>query len=56
MVSDGALARISAKDDGIGTAPDTLEKAFALFSQAARLSDRTSRLCGGRQQFLGHSL
>jgi PAS domain S-box-containing protein len=35
-------ARISVKDDGIGMAADTLDNAFALFSQAARSSDRSS--------------
>ena len=42
MACDGGLARISVKDDGIGMAPDTLEKAFDLFSQAVRSSDRST--------------
>jgi PAS domain S-box-containing protein len=39
--ADGQV-RISVKDDGMGMAPDTLEHAFELFSQAARSSDRTT--------------
>ncbi|MDB5948643.1 MAG: hypothetical protein JWR65_498 [Massilia sp.] len=49
VVCDGALARITVSDDGIGMAPETLDKAFELFSQAARSSDRAT---GG----LGHGL
>jgi PAS domain S-box-containing protein len=42
VVCDGALARITVSDDGIGMAPETLGKAFELFSQAARSSDRAT--------------
>jgi PAS domain S-box-containing protein len=42
MACAGGQARISVKDDGIGMAPDTLEHAFELFSQAARSSDRST--------------
>ncbi|MDL2358023.1 MAG: ATP-binding protein, partial [Pseudomonadota bacterium] len=39
---EGGQARISVKDDGIGMEADTLEKAFDLFSQATRSSDRAT--------------
>ncbi|GGE70536.1 hybrid sensor histidine kinase/response regulator [Massilia psychrophila] len=42
VACDGATARITVTDDGIGMAPDTLGKAFELFSQAARSSDRAT--------------
>ncbi|MDB5919759.1 MAG: hypothetical protein JWR40_3993 [Massilia sp.] len=42
VACDGTNARITVSDDGIGMAPDTLGKAFELFSQAARSSDRAT--------------
>ena len=42
MTCADGQARISVKDDGIGMAADTLDNAFALFSQAARSSDRST--------------
>jgi len=42
MQCEPGNARISVKDNGIGMAPATLDKAFELFSQAARSSDRSN--------------
>jgi PAS domain S-box-containing protein len=42
VVCEGAVARITVSDDGIGMAAETLDKAFELFSQAARSSDRAT--------------
>ena len=42
VVCEDAVARITVSDDGIGMAPETLGKAFELFSQAARSSDRAT--------------
>jgi signal transduction histidine kinase/ActR/RegA family two-component response regulator len=42
IAADGAHARISVRDNGIGMAPSTLAQAFDLFSQAARSSDRST--------------